>query len=245
MVDGPTLGRFLRPEVLLTGRETTNHRWARGLHNAGFDTLSWPAIELVPAPDGSRLVAEAVERGSVLVFVSPGLIEVLSTHGTQWAQSLRGQVLASMGPGTTQALQACGLTPSLEAQPARAEGLLPLLLERVPLGQEICILAGSRGRTWLQQQLQQSGRTVRQLVLYHNQAIPQPVRDPISLHAAVYASPSAAEAMVNSHDWLKDVPAVALGPTTAAWLRDVGSLGQVFECRQPQLSSLIEVLQQL
>ena len=187
VVDGPTLGRFLRPEVLLTGRETTNHRWARGLHNAGFDTLSWPAIELVPAPDGSRLVAEAVERGSVLVFVSPGLISVVHPRHPVGAES-SGTGPGQYGASTTQALQACGLTPSLEAQPARAEGLLPLLLERVPLGQEICILAGSRGRTWLQQQLQQSGRTVRQLVLYHNQAIPQPVRDHFTARSRVCES---------------------------------------------------------
>ena len=172
------------------------------------------------------------------------MVEVLDADGEPWEQALEGRVLASMGPATTQALQDHGLTPSFEAHPARAEGLLPLLLERLPAGQEICILAGNRGRSWLREQLQQQGRRVKQLVLYHNRALPQPERDPVALHAVVFASPSAAESMLQQL-MAQNVPAVALGPTTAAWLRNTGSHGQVLECRRPQLSSLIEVLQQL
>ena len=59
VVDGQAMERFLKPVVLLTGRESTNQRWAHGLQEAGFHPLSWPAIALVPVSGASRMVAHA------------------------------------------------------------------------------------------------------------------------------------------------------------------------------------------
>jgi uroporphyrinogen-III synthase len=235
----------MKPTVALTRTSSANRRMASDLESSGFSTLDWSAISLLPITEGAEAIPEALRSAQVLVFVSPGLVDVLEIGWPGWTEWVSSTRIASMGPGTTLALRKVGVQAHFQADPPRAEGMLETLLREISAEIKIRILCGDRSRPDLLDGLREGGLEAEECVVYQSTAPESLQRTPRPLHAVVYGSPSSAERMLQANPWLYEIPAVALGPTTGGWLRSSGGHRRVLEAKVPDSKSVIEVLQRL
>ena len=231
--------------VVLTGTERTNARMGQALQDVGFEVLEWSSIELVPVDISQACIETILSTDGPLIFVSPGVVDVLERRWPNWMQSLGDRPVLSMGPGTTLALSTLGIRVEREANPPRVEGMLDVINAHFTSESEITILCGDRTRPELCTQLISMGFDVDEQQIYRNQAPSSLVREPCSLLAVVYTSPSGAQRILSSNPWLFSVPAVAIGPTTARWLIDQEDHHRVHQCASPTSQDLAEVLASL
>jgi uroporphyrinogen-III synthase len=108
----------------------------------------------------------------------------------------------------------------------------------------VTIICGDQARPNLVAELTAQGCRPVPLVMYHNRPPADLARDPIDLHAAIYHSPSAAQRQLHANPWLRHVPAVAVGKTTAAALQS-GDHQQVIIAQSPAIAAIIAAVESL
>jgi uroporphyrinogen-III synthase len=231
--------------VALTLRSGANQRMASALADAGIHALDWPATALEPVVEGAQSLEAQLRACRALVFVSPGVVDVLVRGWPDWSEWVSKASIASMGPGTTEALVRMGLEVSIQADPPRAAGMIPALLSGIDADTPIMVLCGDRARPELVDGIRAQGRLVEPRIIYRSRGPERLTYAERPLRAVVYGSPSGAERMLTANPWLLDVPAVALGPTTGSWLREHAGHSSVLESEEPDSQSVIAVLQQL
>jgi uroporphyrinogen-III synthase len=194
--------------VVLTRAPGRNDGLAAALRAAGVPTIEWPALAIVPLRP--ERLAERL-RAPVLAFESPSAAEAVADELPEEA------VLVAQGPGTAAALG----RSSVVADPPTAEGLVAAVAAVAAPGAHVALVRGDKARDVALDGLRALGFEVDPLVVYANRA-PADVAHPARpLSAVVYPSPSAVDRLLGANPWLRDVPAVAIGPTTAAALAGV------------------------
>jgi uroporphyrinogen III methyltransferase/synthase len=131
-----------------------------------------PAIEITPIDDWAEVDAtlERLSEFDWLIFTSVNGVHALldrlwNTGGD--ARQLAGLRIATIGTSTAQALAEYHLQVDLVPDEFRAEALAKALAPHVN-GQKVLWARASRGREVLPLELQKSGATVEELVVYQN-----------------------------------------------------------------------------
>jgi len=164
--------------VIVTRPAAQAAQWVRNLRDAGITALSLPLIDIA-APRDAAAVEEAwrgLDRQSLAVFVSPNAAERFFAQrppGSAWPDTVAA---ASLGPGTTQALQRFGvpaasiIEPSAEAAQFDSEALWARLSTRDWSGAAVLVVRGDGGRDWLADTLKQHGAQVEFVCAYRRLA---------------------------------------------------------------------------
>lgn len=232
--------------VLLTRRHGEEAELRQKLQADGVEVLNWPGIELRPVSlmGGHESLGQALKRASAVVFPSPGAVACAWEQWPDLSQLLisLGLPVYGQGPGTMAQLIDWGLPDVRKPDRANAMGLADLISTDLGAGDHVVMLCGNLSLDVLPARLGQVGIAVEKLVIYENGAPMGLARQPEPLHCAVYASPSAARNHLAVNPWLRQVPAVAYGPTTGQWLREDGGMNLVQVAKTPSCHSLMEAV---
>jgi uroporphyrinogen-III synthase len=195
--------------------------------------VALPLLEFEPPTDGRPLqaAAELLRRFDWVAFASEravsALVEAAQAAGT--LEVLHTRSLAAVGPGTATALAEHGLIPSVVASVSTGTGLAEALLPRLQPQATVLLPAAETGHRALEQALLDGGVQVERVPAYRTSATGEPegwaevrARPP---RCALFGSPRTVQAFLALPGAAELVPvmrAVAVGPTTAASLRERG-----------------------
>lgn len=220
--------------VVLTTRPSDQ---AGGLHRAlaarGLEPVTVPTIRVEPVPPGGELDAMVAGIGTydwMAVTSANGaraLVGAIERSGTPGALPR----WAAIGSGTAHVIEAAG--QHVAFMPSIADGAA--LAEQLPIaaGQHVLVVRGDRAGTRLADRLRARGASVDDVVGYRTIEGPADVRPRLrsALERAapsvvVFASGSAVRGLVALSSGLAidvlAIPAVAIGPHTAAAARTAG-----------------------
>lgn len=188
----------------------------------GDEVVRRPLIEVVPRRDpATRAAARRLLRLPWLLFPSRSAVEAWAGLGLPFPSAPHGPKLGAVGSGTAAALRRAGGRVEAIGEPANAEGLASVFLARADAAGPVGLPRGARGRATLEERLAEAGLTTEPLTLYATERRAWPgASDGASADAIVIASPSAAEGLPD--DLEPRALVVAIGPVTAAALRDRG-----------------------
>ncbi len=172
----------LPPPLVLTRPAAQAPSWMRALSALGVRAVSWPLIDIGPAPDAQAL-SEAwrqLSKSELAFFASPNAVAAVMgarPSGAQWPAQCWA---ACVGPGSAEALIAAKvprhqvLSPPMATGQFDSEALWPSIEAQGPWqGRQALLLRGQGGREWLSERLVQAGARVQALAVYTRHA-PQP-----------------------------------------------------------------------
>ncbi|MBJ7472673.1 MAG: uroporphyrinogen-III C-methyltransferase [Solirubrobacteraceae bacterium] len=228
--------RALRPldgrRVVVTRAGAAAAQLAGRLRSLGAIVAELPAIRTIPT--GVELPALA---GVDLVCVaSPAAADALAAGLAAKGQDLRalhGAAVAAVGPGTADALLRYGIRADLVPARAVTEGLLEAIDAAGLTPQRVVVVQARGGRPLLADTLTARGASVTVADLHQTEPEPLTAEQLAELQAAdavLFASGSAAKAVAHAlreHGAdpaaaLAQVRSVAIGPTTAQALHELG-----------------------
>jgi uroporphyrinogen-III synthase len=248
-------------QVLITRPALQAQDWAAQLQSRGISAHPLPLVAIHPPPD-----IPAVQRcwtglasTQLVVFVSPNA--VLHFFASQTLSAWPAQTYAaSSGPGTTQALRACGvpelriLEPAPDAPQFDSEALWQVLRQHAWQGAQVLLVRAAQGREWLADQLRAQGARVTAVVAYQR-GLPELSAAQHTLLAQAQQHPrhhlwffSSSEAITNLQQlapggaW-PQARALVTHPRIADTARALG-LGSV-DCALPSLASVLAYLQSI
>lgn len=219
--------------VVVTGSDAQAEPLVRELREHGAAPHRMRTIDIGPVDDDAeiRVAVEDAVAGTVewVVLTSPNAVPALDA-------ALQGRLMqarvAAVGNRTAETLREAGIEPALvSAGPGAAQLVDDLAMAGVSGTSVVCLLS-DRARPTLVNGLQRAGARVRVVAAYRNQPVPDldPQTREMVRHGRVdvitFASPSAVENFARLVG--ADMPAMsgaaffAIGPTTAAALRDAG-----------------------
>lgn len=203
------------------------------LEDEGAEVLAVPMLELQPPANPRPLAAaaEAIQRYRWVVFASPSgveaLMDALREAGT--LDRISHIRVATVGPRTTRAAEAYGLT--VEAEPVEGTGraLAEALRDKVQPEDEVLLPAAEEGRRELEEALRDMGARVTRVTAYRSSPAPVPPEALAALEATppdvvLFASPRTVEAFLEAagNELLARARVVAIGPTTSGALARLG-----------------------
>jgi len=221
--------------VLITRPRPAAEALAERLRRLGAIPVPLPAIEIRPPEDPRPLAAAARQAAAFdwILFTSANGVHAfmacLRAAGGSPAD-LRGVRLGAIGPATARALQGYGLRadyiPPVYLSEAIAEGLGEVA------GRRILLPRADIARRALAEGLRARGAEVVEVVAYRVVPGGDPAALPALLtprpHRVTFTSPSTARALAGLLERLEgvaqpaDLPAVCIGPVTAAEAEALG-----------------------
>lgn len=185
--------------VIVTRPAAQAAHWVQELHARGIDAFALPLIDIAPPLELARLEQawRQLPQQGLVVFVSPTAAEQFFAHRPADCVWPDGVVAASIGAGTTHALQQWGVAtiiePPADAPQFDSEALWACLSGRDWAGVPVLIVRGDGGRDWLADTLRRSGAQLSFVTAYR--------RLPPQLDAAARACLEAAMARPAEHLW--------------------------------------------
>jgi uroporphyrinogen-III synthase len=149
--------------ILITRPIQQSHSLAEALHSAGFNTVIFPTLLIVPA---------ALESVGTLCFAHPTKsldIDIAIFVSPATITPIIASTILAIGKGTAQALEKAGINVTAFANPANSETLLKHPLLQHISNKKIVIFCGENGKTLLQDTLTARGAYVN--VIYTHQSI--------------------------------------------------------------------------
>ncbi len=228
----PLFGR----RILLTRPPDRSGEMAGRLRELGAEVVEAPLIRVVPAEDtaAAAAVLERLASYAWVVFTSANAVEpfftLLARRGLD-ARALAGCRVAAVGDATAGALAGHGLRADLVPREARGEALVEPLAALSPPGSRFLLPRGDQARPELPDGLRRLGFQVDEAVVYRTLPDEEGARQAAAalkegVDAVVLASPSAADslaaALATGERGLEGARPVAIGPTTAARVRELG-----------------------
>jgi len=204
----------------------------------GDEVLRRPLIEVVPQRDpATRAAARRLLRLPWLLFPSRSAVEAWSGLGLPFPTAPHGPRLGAVGSGTAAALRSAGGRVDAIGEPANADGLATVFLARADAAGPVGLPRGARGRARLEMRLREAGLATEPVTLYATERRDWPgASDGVSADAIVIASPSAAEGLPD--DLEPRATVIAIGPVTAATLRDRGF--EPWIAARPEVGAILE-----
>lgn len=176
--------------VLVARPKAQAEETAALLRQRGAEPVVVPLIEVV-APPNIGLLSRAVRelsRYDVVVFTSANAVRAVIdeawSQGLDLARALEGVCFASIGPGTTAALEARGIRPEIIADNHVGEGMAEAVLsawkegERAP---RILLPRALVARDELPTMLREAGCSVEIVPAYETRKAPREAIDALSL----------------------------------------------------------------
>lgn len=231
--------------VVLTRREADNQILAAQLAAEGLRGLSYPCLATrATTPDVDTLAGLAPGAPlAAIAFPSRAAVEGLYDQPTLLAQLplAHAPLLATVGPATARTLADRDRAPDLMAEPATGAALATVLANHLPEGSRVLLPGGDKPRPELPEGLRENALVPVPLQVYTHEVItPDPLPPPAPA-AIVCASPSAAQTFLGANPDLATTPFVAIGPTTAQALRDLGAT-QITRAANTTPRALVEAI---
>ncbi|QDT00200.1 uroporphyrinogen-III C-methyltransferase [Adhaeretor mobilis] len=245
----PLFGR----QVLVARPEHQAAELTAQLSELGASVLLQPGIS-INEPKDWQPVDEAISRFAEydwLVFSSVNgvnyFLERLLKSGSD-LRSLSGIKLASVGPGTTEALAAFHLKADLQPDEYRAEALAEALSGEAE-GNRFLLLRASRGREVLAELLRSAGAEVEQVVVYQSSDVIEPAEEVGTAMATgkvdwtlVTSSAIARSLIAMFGEQLHQTRLAAISPITADVLSEAGYSPTVVAEQHTPESLLVAIL---
>lgn len=220
--------------VVLTRSHEDNHALAVALTAAGLEVLEVPTAEIgaCQPTQGLEAIWQALREVQAVTFTSRHGVWAWVEHGGDAALrafASRGGAIGVVGPATSAALVDLGHVPTVTAAPATGEALAAqlaayLLPASGAVPAKVLAVQARRARPELVDGLRSVGVAVEIAAIYDNRVPAGPdTATLLACHSAgaIYvAAPSAAERLLAWDPDLRGRPFVAIGPTTAAALRE-------------------------
>jgi uroporphyrinogen-III synthase len=207
------------PCVVLTREPEDNLLLAHALTRRGVPVRELPCVRTrftVPqVPTEPPAAVAFASRRAVRGYVLAGLHERLSSGAER-------PLVAAVGEATQAELASAGIPVDLVAVPPTGRALAQALHARLSSDGVVLVPRGSLAGGGLEPELESLGRAFLPLPVYANEA---PTLAPLPLFpvAAVFvAAPSAARRLLGHAPWLREHPFLAIGPTTAVALAELG-----------------------
>jgi uroporphyrinogen-III synthase len=234
-----THGAAQLPPVVVTRAEGLDGPLAAQLRSLGLKVLLWPAIEVSPGDSSGLEAALArINEFDWIVFASrQAVLPVLDRLASQ-----PGELhVAAVGQATAQVLRQRGWRVDLVPDDPNAGALVAAFTPVVTPNLRVLFPASSRALPTIAKGLAQLGAQVTQVEAYRTEAAALDLnecRDWIGrseIGAVTFASPSAVielERALGKEDFdklLTTAAAVAIGPTTARVLTELGRTSVIAE----------------
>ncbi len=206
--------------VLLTRSSADNRELRRALSDHGVAVVELPTAELatIAQPDGPAGLRAAIEGADAVAFTSRYGVRGAREIGVSAA--LSGAKVAVVGPSTRAEVERDGLDPWMVAEPATGTALAAQIAAGLPGGATVLCVQGRHARPELRDGLLARGLRVQTRVVYENRCPDPPAPAAIASAAAadaIYlAAPSAGHRLYGWAPQLRELPWIAIGPTTAA-----------------------------
>ncbi len=224
------------PMVILTREGEDNRTLRETMESLGVAVREVPCVATRFLPVDTALLAQ---YDAVAVTSRRAVVAAASGAWTEYPG-----ILAAVGQSTAEAMtEMWGRAPDLVAEDGTGHGLGRLLGDVLGGQGRVIHVRGSKTTGTLQAALQNAGLVMEEVVSYENVAPEIALLADIQPGAlAVFASPSAARRFfaVNGH-LLAVVQPVAIGPTTAAALRTMGTK-EPFIASAPTAGALTELI---
>jgi len=215
---------------------------ALALATQGAETVILPCLELAPPADPALLegqLAQAATRYDDLLVTSPhgalALAAAADALGRRLPDLLGPLRIAAVGPRTAQTLRALGLTVGLVADEASGEGLATCLLEGGGGPRRALLPRAAVGGEALPRRLRRAGWEVVEVAAYETRTPAAGSLEPVATwleevgaDVLLFASPSAVRGLrtllgpARAERLAQGAQRGAIGPVTAAALRDLG-----------------------
>lgn len=222
--------------VLVTRARSQSSRLVAELHNLGAEVLEYPTIEIVPAPDPSKL-DEALRNISIydwMMFTSSnavrGVVARMQAVGID-SRSFSHLRFGVSGPSTARALREIGIAADMMPQKYLAAAMLDLLREEDIVPKRVLFPRSEIGRETLAHGLRELGSQVDEVVAYATES-PDNTGDLAreayeqGVDFTTFTSSSTVRNLVDmlngSPDLINTSQTVLIGPITA---ETAGSLG--------------------
>lgn len=227
--------------VVLTQPAPRIERIAAALRRIGHDVVQLPARRLVPVDGAAGWAdgAQPLESRQVVIFVSPAAAEfALDALRRPWPA---GVAIGAVGPGSVEAIRAhpaIGAAVRIVApaqMPYDAESLMRDAAFAHPMGLNVLVVRGERGRSGWIERLREQGARVDTLALYRSEPV-APAADCVervrawagegARAAFVFTSVDAIDAFErqprDTLAWAHRQPAITVHPRLEAALRERG-----------------------
>ncbi|MGB7216838.1 MAG: uroporphyrinogen-III synthase, partial [Gammaproteobacteria bacterium] len=236
--------------ILITRSEDDASAWADALTRAGAEAVVLPCIDAEPIVDAALATAlrDAARRADWVVFTSRRGVEAfVRLVGTT---STKARV-AAVGPATADAARRALGRTDLVGERGTGESLADALIEAVRPARgadassspRVVLALAANARDVLERKLREAGIDVERFDVYRT--VPTAPRAPrislasLDVDAVWLASPSAVTGFLNQVELDADVALVAIGPSTAAAIRERG-LAVAAEAAKPSFEGLLE-----
>jgi uroporphyrinogen-III synthase len=232
--------------VLWTRQAGSADPLAAALREAGFELVDVPLYRVAPPLDPGPLTA-AIRRlrdGEYdwVVFTSARAVDAVLARG---GEALAAARVASVGPATSARLQEAGFRPDLVPDAANAAALAAALAARLRGGERILFPRADNAGPAVKAVLTAAGAEVDDPVAYRTESDPEaPQRLAAALAAgadAVVFASGEAVARYLAAGGPRDLPAVCIGPVTAAAAQAAG-FGRVRAASAPTAAALAACL---
>jgi uroporphyrinogen III methyltransferase/synthase len=220
--------------VVVTRAEAPDGPLGTKLAGQGAEVRHWPVVQISPPADPKPLVRalENLAQYDWIVFSSPRAVAAVTGRIDGLPEGVR---VAVVGDSTAESLLEEGWPVDLLPPEFGSEGLVTAFSEAdFAHGADVLFPASSIARATIPDGLTRLGARVDRVVAYETAAAPldsavcRTDADSGRLDAVTFASPSAVVGLrsvlgeMSFARILSQVPAVAIGPTTAAALHEVG-----------------------
>lgn len=229
MMSGSLAGK----RIVITRPPHRAQAFAAQLHDLGAEPVLMPTIDIQPPSDPAPLdqALMQLEDFDWVVITSTNVVTHLWRRFEALGivpDALDWPAVAAIGPVSSQALQANGITPALLPEHYVAEALFAALDDRVDLnGLHILVPQGNLARPVLVDRLREEGARVVAVVAYENAS---PTIDPslldVPVDAVTFTSASTVENFVAAVDdplaLIGGALVACIGPVTADAARALG-----------------------
>jgi uroporphyrinogen III methyltransferase / synthase len=232
---------LVHKRIVLTRAPEESAELARALESLGAEVILLPTVAFAPPEDWQKLDEQLrrLDAFDAILFLSKNAVRYIFERCAQLGIKCEmvespNRFIAAVGPATAQALTEKGLRVNYVAKNQTGESLVRELRESL-VGRRVLLPRSDRGDDRVPTALREIGATVTEVIAYRTAA--PAALDPAILvrvrggevDAVVFASPSAFHNLrdsVGSADTARlsaRTQFVAIGPTTAAAIRESGS----------------------
>ncbi len=206
----------------------------REWEQAGIGLRVYPMIKTLPLPFHINIF----ETPAIWIFTSEKAVDSLKTLLKKYFLAIyQNKLLVAIAPKTADALAGMGYHVEIRSHNAMA------LAEEINIAfppQKVLHFCGDKRRDELSERLTELGFTVMDKKVYQTVLTPQKLNWG-DAEAALFFSPSAVESFFKANDWPEGKIAYAIGPTTAAALKQ-REVAAVYAAAEPNFSSMREAV---
>ena len=241
---------FGRTVVVTRAREQASVL-SRRLAELGADVVEAPAIRIVPreSEELDRAVA-GIERYALVCLTSPNGVrlfaEALMRRGRD-ARALAGAKVATIGPGTAEALAGFGIGADVVPERSVAEALVEELAAVPVEGRPVLIARAAGARDVLPDALRERGAEVDVVALYETVADPLAARALQAADRADYVTFTSSSTVrffleaLGDRSFPEGARVVSIGPITSQTAQEFGLEVHV-EAKHHDIDGLVEAL---